>query len=320
MSRSPLDGDQNKIERLQTWWLQLPLSYRVNTLLYLLGAFALVILLVNLLTGDDDPRQTRVAAGVSATTTTFRGLGATTTRLNAPSPSTTVGGTTTTIQAAGAATPAGGQSTGGGGTSGGSGGGGGSVGGSGTGGGGGSGGGGGGSGGGGGDGGSDTTQPTVQQTTTTTAPCRNSTESRCGTRRWDPEPAENQFPVVQNIMAAPGTPTVGQVVSFTVTVTELDHTLVNACGILSFGDNTSQPQGNCQPRPCDAQFGPWTPPSRSPGSRTFTFQHIYTTPGDFDLRFQLESRDNCWDPYGTALGASTKTGHLTVAAAAAPGT
>jgi hypothetical protein len=110
-----------------------------------------------------------------------------------------------------------------------------------------------------------------------------------------------------------GTPTVGQLVTITVTVNEPDHALTNACGVLSFGDSTPNGfSGNCAPRPCPDRYGAWTPPAPSAGTRTFVFQHTYASPGQKSLAFQLESRDDCLDPYGTTLGTSTKTGALSV--------
>ena len=297
MSRSPLDNE--RFHRLQGWWSELPLSYRVNTALYLLGAVGILVVLFNVLTGDDDPRQTQVAAGVSATTTTLRG-GPTTTRLNAATTSSTVGESTTTVAAAGSAAPSSGAaapSSGGGGGTGGAGTGGGGSGGGGS---------GGGAGGGGGGGGPDPT------TTTTALVCRNSTDPRCGFFRWDPEPS-NQFPVVSDFVIL-GSRTVGQVVTIGVTVAEPDHALANACGVMNFGDNTPNGfQGNCEPRPCPEQYGPWTPPAPGTGgTRTFVFQHIFTSPGEKTLAFQLESREYCNDPYGTTQGTSTKIGHVTI--------
>ncbi|MDQ3980179.1 MAG: hypothetical protein M3314_11595 [Actinomycetota bacterium] len=306
MSRNPLDRE--RFHRLQGWWSELPLSYRVNTVLYLLGALGIIVVLVNVMTGDDDPRQTQVAAGMSVTTTTsFRGIGPTTTRLNAPTTSSTVAdGTTTTVASvaqsgvvgggAGASSSGGGGGTGGGGAGGG---------GTGA---GGSGGGGGGDGGGGGSGNTDpSTAPTDPPT------CGNSTDPRCGRHSWDPPPAVNQFPAYDEHFVVIGSRTVGQPVTIGVSVREPDHSLANACGVMNFGDGSpSQFTGNCQPRPCPERYGPWTPPTPSPGNRTFVFQHTYTSPGEKVLTFQLESRDDCWDPYGTLLGTSIRTGKLVI--------
>jgi hypothetical protein len=336
MSRRPLNDEQSRMQRLQAWWLELPLSYRVNTLLYLLGALALVVLLSTLLTGNDKPRQIQVGAGVSPTTsTTFRGLGVTTTRVAGASTSTTTpGGTTTTLNAAASALGGAGLTSGGGGgaglTSGGGGGGGGAAASGGGGGGGGTSGGGntsggGSTGGGGGDGagssgggggGGGGTPPT---TTTTLPPCRNSTDARCGFFYWDPAPS-NQFAELGDFMLTPSSPTVGQPVTITITVNEPDHGLSNACGTMTFGDNTSQ--GNCPPPPCPSnRFGPWTPPARpAGGTRTFSFQHTYSTPGSMRVVFQFDSRDDCHDPYGTAPGSSIKQGQIMVAPAGTTGT
>ena len=308
MPRSPLDTES--FRRLQAWWLDLPLSYRVNTALYLLGAVGIVVVLFNLIGGDDNPRETRVAAGLSATTTTSR-IGVTTTRFVPASTSTTVPGATTTTAAPAAASggtsgggTAGVSSGGGGGTSGGT-----SDGGA-SGGGGGGDGGGGGGGGGGGDGGGGS-NPT---TTTTALVCRNSTDARCGFFYWDPQPI-NQAPQIGPSLGMTAAPVAGQAVTFSVTVSEPDHSLANACALWTFGDGTTS--GSCPTPPCTfgGKFGPWTPPDRPPaGMRTFSVQHTYANPGSYTLMFELESRDSCEDPYGTTRGLSFGRWPVVVAA------
>src|SRR5436853_160739 len=70
MAMTPDDSEGPQLRRLQDWWLRLPLSYRVNALLYFLGACFMVFLLTSLLSGGDTPRQIQVGAGNPSTTTT----------------------------------------------------------------------------------------------------------------------------------------------------------------------------------------------------------------------------------------------------------
>lgn len=316
----PARGDDvSQLRRLQDWWLSLPLSYRVNALLYLLGACALLFLVTTLFSGDEKPRQIQVGAGVAASTTTTKASGSTvTTRAGS---NTSAGGSTTSTRpgasttstapgSAGAATGAGsggGGAAGGGSGGGGSGGGGSSDGGD--------------TGGGGGDGGggsdttsppggdgSDTTQPTSPPggngSTTTTPPpppCRNSTDPSCGPFRWDPAPT-NRAPTI-DISYVPALPTYDQLITFTVTVTEPDHSLSSACGTMDFGDGVSE--GGCPLPPCaPTRYGTWaTPAAGGADTKTFTFKHSYARqnePRAFTVTFKLESRSDCYDPYGTS--------------------
>ncbi|HVL27107.1 MAG TPA: hypothetical protein VM390_03095, partial [Acidimicrobiales bacterium] len=68
------DDEVSQRRRLQDWWLELPLSYRVNALLYFLGGCALIFLVTTLLSGGGEPRDVQVGAGptIPASTTTSR--------------------------------------------------------------------------------------------------------------------------------------------------------------------------------------------------------------------------------------------------------
>lgn len=111
----------------------------------------------------------------------------------------------------------------------------------------------------------------------------------------------------------PGTAVAGQNAAFSVTVTEPDHGLSNACGTLDFGDGVSS--GTCQEPPCSGKYGPWTPPTPpAGGTRTFSFQHTYAAPGAYTVIFKIESRDNCEDPYGTRYGLTFTRWNIVVAA------
>lgn len=290
MAMKPDDSEVPHLRRLQDWWLELPLSYRLNALLYFLGVCFMVFLLTVLLGGGDTPRQIQVGAGVPSSTTTTTTRPAVTAPTTAPGSSTSstgptptaAGGTTTTARAlAGGGAATGGGSSGGGG--------------------------GGGSSGGGGGGGGDTTVPvaasttvantvgTVPAPTTTQPPCRNSTDQACGQFQWSPGP--NSQPVnigSPEITPSPQQPNVE--VTFRITVTDPDHT-VGTCAMLDFGDLSSQ--GSCPEPPCPARYGTWDLPAPGgPGSFTFTFTHVYKTAGPYIATFLVDDRNDCWDPYG----------------------
>jgi len=286
MSTNP-DQEASQLRRLQDWWLALPLSYRVNALLYFLGGCALLFLVTTLFTGDDEPRQIQVGAGatVPASTTTSRASLTTTVPPTAPTtvtttatPSSTTGGGSVTTAPSGArgggdttTTPPT-QAT--------------------------------------------TTAPTTAPTTTTTAappPCRNSFEPRCGDFTWDPSPGANE-PLTINAVPRPANPRPGDIVTFDITVADPDHLLNDNCAEVSFGDGATL-NAACIPQPtCPAVYGPWTPPSRQPGNFTKSYTHIYQGAGQFVVRFTFRSwsTDRCpgLDPY-----ASERTAQLVLTVA-----
>jgi hypothetical protein len=289
MSRNPQDAEVSGLQRLQAWWLELPLSYRVNALLYLLGGTALLVLVTTLFSGDDEPRQISVGAGVVTTAAPARPA-PTTVAPPSTSPSTSAVPTTTTI-AAQVATPAGGGGSSSGGGGGGS-----------------SGGGGGSTGGGGGgnaddddDGSSGT--PTPASTPTTTSPpdppivCLNSGDERCGAFHWDP-------PIVQSapllVSVAPGllNAKVGQMAAFVVAASDPDHVIPAGCYRIDWGDGTGE-QGQCPspPAECPPHYGPWNPPPTQVGTFTRTFAHQFVGPGTYKVTVTVRSvtGDTCLD-------------------------
>jgi len=289
MAMNPDDRDVPQLRRLQDWWLELPLSYRLNALLYFLGGCFLLFLVTSLLRGDDEPRQIQVGAGVTPTTTptapgaTVRagpattvagstspssapsttaagggvgaggGGGATTTR--SPSPTTAAPATTTTAAPTTAApapttTASPGPTLG-------------------------------------------TTPPSTAAPTTTAPRCRNSTDQSCGQFSWTPPPNGQRLEIRSELSE---NPRVNVPMTFRITVTDPDHT-IGTCAFLDFGDLSSS--GNCPDPPCPARYGPWDLPAPGgPGSFTFTFTHTYQSPGPFIATFLVDDRTDCWDPYG----------------------
>jgi hypothetical protein len=281
MAMNPDDNDAPQLRRLQDWWLNLPLSYRLNALLYFLGACFMVFLLTSLLSGGSSPRQIQVGAGSTpaSTTTTSRPSATAPTSTTAASTSSSTGPTTTSAggNAATATTQA--QTnppTGGGGS-------------------------------GGGGGGeatattavaTTTTVPntvgTVASTTTTTRSCRNSADQACGQFNWEPGPNNQRLAIGTEVL--PANPQVNAEVTFRVTVTDADHT-IGTCAFIDFGDLSTQ--GSCPDPPCPARYGTWDLPAPGgPGAFTFVFTHTYKSPGPFIATFLVDDRSDCWDPYG----------------------
>lgn len=285
---NPDDSEGPQLRRLQDWWLNLPLSYRLNALLYFLGACFMVFLLTSLLSGGSPPRQIQVGAGSTPSTT------GTTVRPTVTAPTSTAGASTSSPSSTGpttsgpvgttATTQAQANPTGGGG------GGGGGRGGSGE-----------------GGGGTTTTAPaattttvantvgTTPGTTTTTRPCRNSTDPACGQFTWDPA-ATNQPLSIGQPEISPATPQPNTEVTFRITVTDPDH-VIGTCAYIDFGDLSSQ--GSCPDPPCPARYGAWDLPAHGgPGSFTFVFTHTYKSAAPYIATFLVDDRSDCWDPYG----------------------
>lgn len=282
MSRNLIDDEVPQLVKLRERWLQLPLPYRLNALMYFLGACALLFLLSTLvLGGDNEPRPVQVGAGVAPTTTVARPRPSasiadapllTTTSSPGASSSSSSSVVATTLQPA----PSGGGGGGGGGTA--------------------------------------PTVPgttvapattspptTAEPATTTTAPCRNSQEARCGNFVWDPPAGPNE-PLSVNVSVRPNLPRVGEAVTFDVVVEDPDHLVGLNCSEVRFGDGGTA-NGPCSSPPeCPPRHGPWTPPARRPGHFATTYSHVYQGAGIVSARFVFKSwNDICLglDPYAS---------------------
>src|SRR2546423_12059532 len=108
MGMNPDDSEVPQLRRLQDWWLQLPLSYRLNALLYFLGACFMVFLLTVLLGGGDTPRQIQVGAGVATSSSTSTSRPAATVPTSAPGSSSSSSSSSTPSSTAPSTTTAGG--------------------------------------------------------------------------------------------------------------------------------------------------------------------------------------------------------------------
>lgn len=135
----------------------------------------------------------------------------------------------------------------------------------------------------------------IGSSTSTSLVCRNSTNSRCGRFFWDPAPAKDK-PLQVDVVMSPGNPQVGDVVTFTVTVTDGDAPVSKSVAA-GYGDPSRARLTTCS---APARYGPWTPPTRQSGSFSTTFQHTYSAAGDYLATFVGRSGD-CGSPYGGQL-------------------
>ena len=157
-------------------------------------------------------------------------------------------------------------------------------------------GGGGGGGGRGGGGGGGSSPPPVgfEPPPPTALQCRNSRDPACGQFRWDPDPGGNAD--LEITVAAPQAVKAGETVTFTVTVRDPDHIVTGNCTSVRGAQGEGFP---CSPPDCPPAYGPWTPPPRQAGSRTFTFTGTYGV-GTHEVAFTFHTdRDGCQDPYGS---------------------
>jgi len=247
------------------WWRGLPGAWRANVGLYGLATLALVALVAQILTGGGAPPQrVEVASRAPVTTTTSPRFQTTTTAGEAP---TTAGPPDTAPPppptTAAATPPAAGRSP------------------------------------------APPPGPpplAVQPHDTTTAPpvCRNSSDPRCGAFFWSPDPAPNQRLTV-SVSATPDTPAPGDLVTFTVQVTDPDHAVSANCAEVNYGDGSIEPIGCSRPQ-CVEAHGPWVPPPQVTGSQTFTFQHAYQALGTFAPTFTFHTDQDvpCPNPYGNS--------------------
>jgi hypothetical protein len=135
-------------------------------------------------------------------------------------------------------------------------------------------------------GGDTTTTSTTAAPTTSTVACRNSTNPACGPLHYDP-PMTNA-PATISVTTTPAVPRAGDVVTFTLHVTDADSriTSANPCMQYTFGEGVD---GKCI-ADCSAhapQYGAWDPPPPEPGDATFTMRHAYATAGVYNAKFEV---------------------------------
>jgi hypothetical protein len=143
------------------------------------------------------------------------------------------------------------------------------------------------------------TFPLRPVSTTTALVCRNSTNPACGPMYYDP-PMTNE-PATITVSTSPPVPRAGDMVTFTVHVTDPDSFFFPGppmdsppCGdsIPAFGDGEN---GMCVTPGCRGpgpQYGAWDPPPRTPSDVTYVVQHIYKAAGNFMAHFSVGA-DQC---------------------------
>lgn len=153
-----------------------------------------------------------------------------------------------------------------------------------------------------------TTPTTVrpESTTTTTAlVCQDSYNPACGTFRWDPAPG----PIDQSsvsISVDPPHPLAGQLVTFTVTLSDPD-TSVTACGQIDFGDGIGQGCAAGTVPQCATRYGPWEPPAKTASTAEGQYQHTFPNTGSYTIVVRYPTGSPCYDPYQSSV-----TGSITV--------
>ncbi|MCA1832979.1 MAG: hypothetical protein ABR548_09320 [Actinomycetota bacterium] len=124
--------------------------------------------------------------------------------------------------------------------------------------------------------------------------CRNSTNPSCGRFYWSPSPGIDK-PIDIEVEWSPESPVAGDLVTFTVTITDPDAKITAYKA--GFGDPSRAALPACS---TPSRYGPWTPPARQAGSVSLVFRHIYESAGDYSANFIGRSGD-CGSPYGETV-------------------
>jgi hypothetical protein len=159
-----------------------------------------------------------------------------------------------------------------------------------------------------------TTSTTAQPTTTTTTvdPCRNSTDSKCGPFRFDPQPGADR-PMTVEVTVEPASPVAGRPMVFHITLTDPDGVSYDGT-TFNFGNSGI---GGSTPETC-AKFGPWDPPAPDPAlvTKTTDVTHTYFEAGSYTASFFFDAGPfDCVDSVtgrGDRPYASSATGTVTV--------
>ena len=150
-------------------------------------------------------------------------------------------------------------------------------------------------------------QPSSEQPLDTSAPpplrCHNSTNPECGRFRWDPKPGSNS-PISIQVTFSPQSPTAGEEVIFTVSISDPDAMIHRDSYSVSFGEGGTvvDPRGPLEDFPsCDRRYGPWAPPRKVSDHWETTFTHVYESAGTYTAGFAFHSHnfDQCQDAYGS---------------------
>ncbi len=170
-----------------------------------------------------------------------------------------------------------------------------------------------------------TTVPSDGPSTTTTSPdgtpeCRQSTDSRCGPFRWEPEPTKHPLTVQVAVLTAD--PVAGKPVQFKVVADEADTNLDTGCFAYSGDGIEGRPA--CMPTypACMDQpkaYGPWSPPEQMPDRFETTSSFTYDKPGTYTLTYTFRTGwPGCfpWSPRDPYANSGTGSVTFTVRAPA----
>ena len=143
--------------------------------------------------------------------------------------------------------------------------------------------------------------------TSTTLACHNSTNPACGPFHYDPPLPANR-PTHITIASEPGTPVVGQPVTFTVTVDDPDGQGPGRCGQFDADVTHAEPTTTTAAQPASTcmmtasadpaathGYGPWDPPSTVPGHVVLTYTVTYQDAGPHTVSYSTFDVGQCGD-------------------------
>lgn len=121
--------------------------------------------------------------------------------------------------------------------------------------------------------------------------CRNSTDPKCGSFTWDPDPGGSRGLRLEAEVSNK-TPAVGEKVVFTVKVSDPDAKPF--FGTFDIGGKTLIVDDF--PGDCARAYGAWTPPKRSGGSDSRSHDRTWDKPGKYKVFFTAfsHSPDSAW--------------------------
>ena len=143
--------------------------------------------------------------------------------------------------------------------------------------------------------------------TSTTLECHNSTNPACGPFHYDPPLPANR-PTKITITSDPGTPVVGQPVTFTVTVDDPDGQGPGRCGEFDADVTHAEPTTTTAAQPASScmmtasadpaashGYGAWDPPSTVPGHVVLTYTVTYEDSGPHTVSYSTFDVGQCGD-------------------------
>ena len=135
--------------------------------------------------------------------------------------------------------------------------------------------------------------PSAKGSTVPAAGCHNSYNPSCGPLSWTRSPGQNGSMRI-SVSGFTEEARVGETVTYVVTLTDSDA--MPFAVYPSWGDGTGSTPPDCNHQP----YGPWDPPARHGGTKSFTFKHAYGKTGHFRVVFTGRS-GACGNPYSNEL-------------------